>query len=361
MPAHKRIVVIDARPLARGKGGIQRYLSRLLPYLIDNNNFEIILYSDKPVSGLTKKQLNNVKLRTVNVPVFSPMLWHMVVPVWLRVDRPSVYWSPRHHLPFLLPSKCKNIVTIHDFVWKTVPKTMPMLKRLTEQILMPRAILNSDQIICISKTTQAQLKNYFPGSEQKSVLILHGHDQITKMNLEKPLPSQNYFLAVGTLEPRKNYERLLAAFSLYTNSGGKMRLVIVGKKGWRFKNIFNELHQMKVQNQIDIFTDVTDSQLHEYYQNTCGFVSISLDEGYGLPPQEAQQYGLPLLLSRIDVYCELYPNADLWVNPSSISNISYALHELEQLSLGSKTQHACNTSSSWQTCATSVMYCFSIS
>lgn len=354
MNEKKPILAIDARPLVRGSGGIQRYLKQVLPVLINSDKHQIILYSDRPIDNL---DFNNIKTRFIADNSLASILWHIYSVYWVRKDKVDVYWSPRHHLPFALPAQCKAVVTIHDFVWKTTAKTMPKLQFLSEACLMPAAIKRADTIVCISQTTNKQLSQYYPKHRAKSQVILHGQSDIKKGKMVAPSTDQQFFLSVGTLEPRKNYILQIKAFDAYAHNGGSNNLIIVGKKGWGYKDIYKQLDQCKHKDRISILDDANDKKLKSLYQTAAGFISISLDEGYGLPPQEAAFFGLPLLLAQIDAYKELYPLADLWVNPDDLNAVTQALHSLEKLPTKTITSTLSNKRD-WSACAEELLKSF---
>jgi len=152
-------LAIDARPLTRNSGGMTRYLAELIAFICDEKKFDITLYTDQPIhNSLLRK---DVKVRSISRFKIAKLFWFIVLPIWIRLDKVDLFWSPRHHLPFLIPKKTKTVVTIHDFVWKRFPYTMPTLQRLSERVLMPIALRKTDGIICISETTQIQLNSYF--------------------------------------------------------------------------------------------------------------------------------------------------------------------------------------------------------
>lgn len=353
---NKKKLAIDARPLARGSGGIQRYLRKILSHLITSEQFKIILYSDKELTGLTKDESLKTQQRIVDLGKLSGSLWYLYAPAWLKLDKPDIFWSPRHHLPFLINPNCFNVVTIHDFVWKQSPQTMPLVQRISESLLMPSAIKRSNKLICISNTTSSQLKRYYPESIEKSKTIFHGNENLTNSNLYNHTRKQDktYILSVGTLEPRKNYAALILAFDKYIQSGGQLELIIVGKIGWKTKDIYSAMESIESKDRISILNETSDDELELLYQNAQGFVSTSIDEGYGLPPQEAINYGLPTLLSNIDVYKELYPNSTLWCEANNVDDIAQKLHQLAISQTNSTSpveQPLDRNSRSWKTCA----------
>jgi len=345
----KKLLAIDARPLARDTGGIQRYLTEILPHLVNSEKFEIILYSDHPIKPKTPVNGSPIRTRSIKHGIARAAAWHYWVCKWTASDQPDIFWSPRHHLPFILPDKTRSVVTIHDFVWRTAPESMPPMQLISEKLMMPTAIKRANKIICVSQTTKKHIIKSYPESESKAHVILHGNDVQTS----KPLKAQlrkPFFLAVGTLEPRKNYVRLLEAFEEYSENGGCYDLVIIGKEGWNYQKIYQTLSKNRYRDRVNILNNTDDQQLINFYQSASGFISVSIDEGYGLPPQEAAQFGLPILLSRIDVYLELYPLADFWADPYSKTELANSLLGLEKTG-GKRQQNTQLSNRSWATCA----------
>ena len=147
-------------------------------------------------------------------------------------------------------------------------------------------------------------------------MILNGFDLAPAKKRTEDQKS-NFYLAVGTLEPRKNYESLISGFDHYASLGGKKNLVIVGKNGWAFESIYHPQKHADHKNRITIMSDVDDEPLDALYRSSEGFISTSYDEGFGLPAIEAYVRGCPLLLSDIPVYRELFPFTTCWLNTSS--------------------------------------------
>jgi glycosyltransferase involved in cell wall biosynthesis/capsular polysaccharide biosynthesis protein len=320
---------VDARPFARGTGGISRYIQEILLYIGRNPEFEIILYADT-------KELNlpsSIKYRQLRVVPISKKFWHLFVWHWTRIDNPDIYWSPRHHLPLFFKAK-KTALTIHDLVWATHPKTMPFAKYLNELCLMPSGIKRSDVLISVSKTTKAQIERKFNVDVSKTTVIYNGADAL-KPNTESPpakpsnITKNPFILSVGTLEPRKNYVTLITAMEEYWAQGGSRDLIIAGKRGWKFKNIFNAQKTSHHKDRIHILTQVDDTELAALYYYADAKISSSLAEGFGLPVIEACHFDKPLLLSNIEIYRELFPHCKYWFNPDESASITSSLFEFE--------------------------------
>jgi len=342
-------LAIDARPLTRGKGGIQRYLERVLAYICDSKEFDITLYCDQPIKDDELLQRNNITVKNLPNSFISRYLWHVYCCLWSYKDKPDLYWSPRHHLPLLLPKSTKKLVTIHDLVWSRVPETLPKSKLLAERILMPLAVRSADHIICVSKTTKRQLIEKFSASKNKCEVILNGFDTQLSPKTEAHRQS-NVYISVGTLEPRKNYETLIQEFDRYLDLGGSKQLIIIGKKGWSYKTIYQTLDKIRNKGKIKIVCDVDDDALDQFYRTSAGFISTSLDEGFGLPAIEAHARGCSLLLSNISIYQELFPFAKTWLDLSSKEGIGHQIFDSEQndfhYSPASLGEHH-----SWEECA----------
>lgn len=344
-------IAVDARPLTRGKGGIQRYLQRVLELIGTSDEILLILYCDEEAPAGNFKSMPMVKIRRLGGSKTSKLLWHVYSCFWAFKDKPNIFWSPRHHLPIFLPKATKKLVTIHDLVWKSHPETLPRSKLLMESILMPRAIAAADKIICVSNTTQHQLTSFYPRAKNICEVIHNGFDIPSKRE-QNTGSKEPFYLAVGTLEPRKNYEMLIAGFDHYADIGGVRNLVIVGKKGWSFKSIYLAQKHAKHKNRITIKSDVDDASLDELYRTSAGFISTSYDEGFGLPAIEAHVRGCPLLLTDIPVYRELFPFAKCWLDTSSKKNLGQQLLGSE---LNNLSQHRFEKPQfkhhSWQKCA----------
>jgi glycosyltransferase involved in cell wall biosynthesis len=135
---------------------------------------------------------------------------------------------------------------------------------------------------------------------------------------------KNYILAVGTIEPRKNYLRIIQGWDaslLYKND---IKFIIVGRPGWKVKSL---LSKIKNTNGIIHLSNVCDYQLKILYANCLAFISASLDEGFNIPIQEAQKNGASLIVSDIPVHKEFVKVSKVnWVDPNSVDSIVSAMN-----------------------------------
>ena len=139
-------------------------------------------------------------------------------------------------------------------------------------------------------------------------------------NSEIQLP---FLLAVGTLEPRKNYQKLVAAF--LTPELKSKNLVIVGRYGWKSHGALRLMNNSESRN-IHYLGQVCDGSLVELYKASEAFVSASLDEGFNIPAMEARTFGAKLILSDTQVHRELHKGATFF-DPVDVDSILSAVQK----------------------------------
>lgn len=135
------------------------------------------------------------------------------------------------------------------------------------------------------------------------------------------IKSGSFALAVGTIEPRKNYEFLLESWiSVFNDQKKKLPLFIVGEKGWKTNRLIKKFE--KNTNEVKWLGGVCDSSLHDLYSCSTVFVSASKAEGFNLPVEEAISYGVPTVVSSIDVHREIYNDRAEFFNHNSIDSLN---------------------------------------
>jgi len=318
-------IAIDARPLSRPRSGIRRYLEKILEVLLEKSDIRWYLYSDKPLRSSIIQPHHNVVVRVTGREKLARIMWFWVLHKWIRQDSPNTYWSPRHHLPRFLPPGVRKVVTIHDLVWRTLPATMRWSSLFAERLATPYSIKIADRIVAVSESTAADVRQLMPESCDKITVLHHGKSDLHTLSTETtPRYQKNpYFLSVGTVEPRKNFVRLMTAYSIYRKNGGANDLVIVGNRGWGWKAFEQTRSKLNLGGSFKFVENCDDENLSRLYRHAEAFVMVSLGEGYGLPVAEAEQFDLAMLLSDLPVFHEVNPSTVLWVDemdPQAIAN-----------------------------------------
>lgn len=321
---------IDAQLLSEPVTGIGRYTAELSRELLQLEG-DFRFYTPKPpvVSGWEGP---GSSLRSAHFPGrFGKIVWSQtLLPYWAARDQVDLFWGPTHRLPRFLPASIARVVTIHDLVWKHAAETMRPLSRLLEQRLMPDAVRLADRVMADSQSTADALEDAFPESRDKVRVVPLGATwlgpadsfaSLAVLGIERP-----YFLFVGTLEPRKNLRRLLAAFaSLPRDLREATLLVVAGGQGWGGVDLDALRAEYQLERQVVVTGYVSDAQLATLYAHARFLAMPSLYEGFGLPLVEAMQYGTPVLVSDSSSLPEVAGDAGMLVDPLDVRAMAEAL------------------------------------
>lgn len=314
-------IAVDARPLCVPTFGIGRYTKALLDRLIPQSRHDWFLYADRPLL-VDYSSHANVTVRafpSVNHVLSLPRT-QFTFAHWAQQDRVDCFWSPRHHLPLLLPSSVRKVLTIHDLVWRHFPKTMLGRNLFVERLLMPPSVRKADAILCVSGATERDLVDVWPEVESRSTVTPLAADKLDVT----PEPVR-FFLFVGTLEPRKNLPRLLEAFALAREKGLKdCSLEIAGATGWA-EQLEPLLASNPARDHIHLLGRIDDATMHTKMASAIALCLPSLYEGFGLPALEAMQYGTPVIGGNISSIPEVVGEGGLLVDPQDVEAIANAM------------------------------------
>ena len=326
-------VGIDARPLAEPITGIGRYVSELTSRLLTKPG-NINLYSARPIINHEWSRGNLSIYSAQCKSRLTSMLWaQSELPYRAAKDRVDVFFGTTHRLPHFLPRSIARVVTIHDLTWKFAGETMRPLSWLVERCLMPDAIYMADRIIAVSHSTAKSIEEEYPSVRGRVRVVYPGiakfptpdsFQSLSALGIDRP-----YFLFVGTLEPRKNLERLLAAFE---HIDKKIRenflLVIAGGEGWGNLDILDVICRLNLKQNVVLTGYVSNINLATLYANALFLVMPSLYEGFGLPLVEAMSMGVPVLTSNCASMSEVAGDAGILVDPLSEDSISAGILSL---------------------------------
>lgn len=308
-------IAVDARPLAFPMVGITRYTYELILRLVKSPH-EWFLYLDRPpLHELPVRSNLQLRIGPMNRTASSTLFAQLAFPRWARRDEIDVFWSPRHHLPLLLPAHVRKLLTIHDMVWRQYPETMSRGGRWVERILMPPAIRAADSIITVSQATRDDVLSWSPRSANKTRVIHPGLCLFESPAVSLPGQTSRYFLFVGTLEPRKNLPRLLRAFARVAEQNAEITLVIVGDEGWGNEALAAQVKALQLEARVSLVGRANDARLVNYYRRATALLMPSLYEGFGLPLLEAMGHGVPVITANRGATAEVAGDAGLLVDP----------------------------------------------
>lgn len=323
-----RRIAVDARPLCHPGTGICRYTRELLTRMCRLGG-EWFLYAHQAYdsAGL---DLPNVHHRVADLPpaLRTSQLALFFFPRWARRDRVEVFWGPRHQLP-ALPDRVRAVLTVHDMVWKDCGATMRFPGRQIESFYMPRALAAADDICVVSQFTRRRLEHHFPQHSAR-VTVVPGASMLAGEaatgRFTPPAQRGDYFLFVGTLEPRKNLPRLLRAYGRFVAATPRAcPLRIAGGAGWGDEDIARLVADQGLSSHVQLLGRVDDIALRDLYRGAYALLMPSLYEGFGLPVVEALSAGVPVVTSRDSAMAEVAAGAGLYVDPRSEDELVQAL------------------------------------
>jgi glycosyltransferase involved in cell wall biosynthesis len=223
------------------------------------------------------------------------------------------------------------VATVHDLGFLSMPKAVSpdTLEGLRRHL--PRTLFHAVRLIAVSDATAAEIEEWL-GIDRRIVHTVHeGVDPQFAHESQVELPQghpEKYLLFVSTLEPRKNAEGVLRAFTLMVSWGYQGDLVLVGRWGWRTENIRRELESSPVRDRIHQLDYVERPHLAALYQHADALLFPSWLEGFGLPIVESMACGTPVITSGTSSMPEIAGPAAVYVDPGSPHGIASAVAAL---------------------------------
>ena len=330
-------VGIDIRVLGSlYKSGVEEYTENLLAHMLPENpdiKFKLF-YSGDPLLLVKYAWVSLENIEIVQSSVFNKLIF---ASSWLfnypklddLVGGVEAFFSP-HFLIAPLNSYCRRVMTFHDLSYLRFKEFFSLRRDLWHRFQIRPFVRSNlpDKIIAVSDSTKNDLIEKYGIEPWRIEKVYSGiSDTITRPSKEGldefrkryGLPGE-FILFLGKLEPRKNISTLIRAFNLMKDSGNfrELYLVIVGAKGWLFKDIFREAEMSPHKNKI-IFKDyITDKEKKFYYSLASAFVYTSFFEGFGFPPLEAMACGTPVIASNNSSLPEVVGDAGILVDPYAV-------------------------------------------
>lgn len=268
------------------------------------------------------------------IPMHRGMRQYGAIPSAARKLNPDIVIEPGHFGPFFLPKKVKRVTVIHDITPVIMPEYHIFMSRVFHKIFLPGILKRANHIITNSEYTKSDVTTHYPITKNKTTAILLGKNEDFKPDhrtdfLEKYKIKKPYLLYVGTIEPRKNLSRLIAAFEKLNKNGiGNHQLVLAGKKGWKIDDLYTQIENSSAKNNIILTGFVDKEDLAPLYTNADVFVYPSYYEGFGLPILEAMACGVPTVTSNTSSLPEVGGDAALYFDPMSVDDIYQTLAKL---------------------------------
>lgn len=304
--------------------GIYIYTRELLAALQQTSQIEII---GNNLPFPTRPRLNNSLWMAASLLNGIPQTWNKDA---------EIYHSTDYRIPHL--KKIPVIATIHDALALRFPEQVnPKLRSLKNQF-MRYSTRWLTHAIAISHSIVPDLIEYW-GLKENQISVVHCglnpswfnkvSDEQRNIVKRKYGLSEKYLLFVGTLQPKKNIDNIISAYSVLNNDLKKsFPLVIVGRKGCITDAEMIQLNNLVASGNGRWLEYVSDEDLPTIYQCATAFIFPSLYEGFGMPVLEAFASGIPVITSNTSSLPEIAGDAALLINPKSVDELNNAMEKL---------------------------------
>lgn len=267
----------------------------------------------------------------------------------LLLNRPDVFFSPSHYAPRF--TNVTQYISIMDMSFIRFPKLFTPKDRLQLTHWTSYSVKKARKIFTISEFSKKEIVEIYNIPQDNVVVTYPGYDsekfkvpfdnsqgrqsskfKVKETDLLKDAYGikNNYILFVGTLQPRKNIVSLIQAYKLVAQKlrNKQLELVIIGKKGWFYEEIFSSIIDLGLEKMVRILDFVSDNDLPLFYRNARCFVLPSFYEGFGIPVIEAMACGCPTVVSNVSSLPEITGDAAVLVNPNSIESIAEGIEKV---------------------------------
>jgi len=202
------------------------------------------------------------------------------------------------------------VLTVHDLAILRYPEAFPRWHALYGKAGLRRVLRAADAIVAVSEFTKREVAALVDVPAERIRVVPNGVDAL--FTPDGPAAEGSYVLAVATLEPRKNLDRVVQAARL---AGVELR--VVGARGWGGVEVSGWAGE------------IPDAELAELYRGARCVLYSSLYEGFGLPVLEAMACGTPVVTSRGTAMEEVAGGAAVLVDPREIASIADGIAEAE--------------------------------
>ncbi len=245
-----------------------------------------------------------------------------------------------YHEPNFLPLPFDGplVLTVHDLSWIRYPQAHPPERVAAMERYFEPGLRRADLVIAVSQFVKGEIVERFGLDPARVRAIGEGADAMftpqdaaaTRPTLERlGLRHGGYFLSVGTLEPRKNLQRVLDAYAALPDSlRAEFPLALAGMAGWDTAHTQARIARLVAAGQVRRLGYLPRADLAQVTAGARVLVYPSLYEGFGLPPLEAMACGVPVITSNVSSLPEVVDDAGVLVTPTDTGQIREAMERM---------------------------------
>ncbi|MGA2877711.1 MAG: glycosyltransferase family 1 protein [Bryobacteraceae bacterium] len=345
-------ILVDITPLLLRSAGVKTYVYNWVQHLSEQaGNDQILTFPHVgKLSSLDHERSMLGPIRTFSHLAFL-MLGNNVPSLsgWGMPAADVFHASTMIHSP---PRKTKLTATIHDMTCRLMPELHTPSHRKADESFTKHVLQRAERLIAVSENTKADAVR-LAGLNPERIEVIHSGVPEVYFGAQARPSAQPYILFVGTIEPRKNIDTLLDAWSSF-RFRGDFDLVIAGASGWASEKTLARLASRPAA--VRYLGYVPEDELPGLMAGASAFIYPSLYEGFGFPVAQAMAAGVPVITSNTSCLPEVAGEGALLVDPRSASEIQAAMEkllvspELRQ-QLGTAGQARAKRDYRWETCA----------
>jgi len=305
-----------------GVGGTEIYLRCLLGALaeVDQEDQYLVFTNRETEASVAPSRPNFLVAQQPVRGVVRParILWEQTgLPMAVARERVDVLLNPGFTMPVLCP--CPSVTVFHDLQHKRHPEHFRWFDLPFWRLLLWLAAHRSKFLVAVSEATRADLVRYYNIPAGKIRVVPHGVEERffeigRRREGVKPEP---YLLAVSTLHPHKNLDRLIRAFARFHVIEPGFRLVIAGMRGFFAGELETLIAGLGLADSVQLTGWVSRDRLEELYLGARAYINPTLFEGFGMPVLEALAAGVPVACSSIEPVRSVAGDAALLFDPAS--------------------------------------------
>lgn len=338
MTTSRAAIAIDYTAALEQGGGIGRYTRELVAALArqdDRTDYRLFAAGQRADDLPDAPGPNFAWKPTRLSSEWLARLWHRA-----RLPLPVETWTGPvdllHAPDFTLPPVrrgTRTLLTVHDLSFVRAPEAAAPGLRAYLNRVVPRSVARADHVLADSEATRQDLIDLYGTPPEKISVLYSGVEErfrpvsdveaLRAVRARYGLGKGPFILSVGTVQPRKNYGRLVEAFQRL--DGHDLTLAIAGGKGWLDDPLYGQIEALGLGERVRLLGFVDDADLPALYSAARVFAFPSLYEGFGLPPLEAMACGVPVVASRASSLPEVVGEAGLLVDPLDVEALADAL------------------------------------
>ena len=335
------LIGLDAVPLTEPLAGVGHYtleLARALARAAPSDEFELVYPSSYPPPDLDEGPPlpANLKPARVRVGALGRRWFAAGLPRYAARRGLAVFHGTNYEVP--LWGVGAKVVTVHDLSLLLRPETHEARRVRRARRRLPLMLRAADAVVTPTESVRREVCEHLRAPASKVFAV----PEAARAAFRPSAPAETvetrrrlgigdeFLLAVGTVEPRKNLPALVGAFEEVLKAWPvrDLQLVIAGGRGWLAGPLFDALEKSPARTRVVLAGYLRDRDLRALYSSCRLFVYPSLYEGFGLPPLEAMSCGAPVVAGRAPAVAEVAGGAARLVNTDSREEFARALLEL---------------------------------